>query len=325
MSSATALPAPSAPDHVFGALALELRGDAPVTRAALAQVEVGVLAALIARDLGRFAPEVASLELVLVGAHYDPVEVLRPGWPLHRELGDLAARASQPAPEFAAGDAGDTAQPAGHIIAFGAHDGRLPGALAPSPDFIGAPLRLVPFVLRASPDARRSGAGAGVVARVGEAFERELLERGMAGAGTALAAQEAFGLQVEHARYLTVHDLAAMMAMQYDHAGLAPLWPLLETALLDPDGEAWLDEPPEPLVHYADHEARIALFTPAAWQARYAGGEPCESDECRERLGRRQQHFEARQRQYAAVLGAHGIVVNFVHCDHDADSRLALA
>lgn len=324
MSSATAPPAPSAPVHVLGALALELRGDAPVTRAALAQADVGALAALIARDLARFAPEAAALELLTVGAHYDPVEVLRPGWPLHRELDELAARAPRAeVPAWAARD-GDAAVVGGHIIAFGAHDGRLPGALAPSPDFVGGPLRLVPFVLSASPEARRRGDG-GIVARVGDAFERELLERGMAGAGTALAAQEAFGLQVEHARYLTVHDLAAMMAMQYDHAGLAPLWPLLETALLYPDGEAWLDTPPEPLVHYAGHEARIALFTPAAWHARYAGDEPCDSDECRERLGRRQQHFEARQRQLAAVLGAHGIVVNFVHCDHAADSRIALA
>ena len=332
MSSASTPPAPSAAMHVLGALALELRGDAPVTRAALAQVDAGALATLIARDLARFAPEAASLELVTVGAHYDPVEVLRPGWPLHRELDELAARAPRahppsPGPEAPAPGVRQAREgiDAGHIIAFGAHDGRLPGALAPSPDFIGGPLRLVPFVLGAPPENRRSAVGdAGAVARVGDAFERELLERGMAGADTALAAQEAFGLQVEHARYLTVHDLAAMMAMQYDHAGLAPLWPLLETALLQPDGEAWLDAPPEPLVHYAGGEARIALFTPAAWHARYASDVACDSDECRARLGRQQQHFEARQRQVAAVLGAHGIAVTFVHCDHDADCRVAL-
>ena len=323
MSSAAAPLAPPAALHVLGALALELRGDAPVLRAALAQAEVGELAAMIGRDLGKFAPEASSLQLVTVGAHYDPVEMLRPGWPLHRELDELSARAQHAEGSPRAGrDGGGSGT--GRIIAFGAHDGRLPGALAPSPDFIGGPLRLVPFVLSAPPESRSSSDG-GLVARVGDAFERELLERGMAGADTALAAQEAFGLQVEHARYLTVHDLAAMMAMQYDHAGLAPLWPLLETALLQPDGEAWLDAPPEPLVHYADREARIALFTPAAWQAHYASGVAGDSDEGRERLGRQHQYFEARQRQYAAVLQAHGIPVNFVHCGHDADSRAALA
>jgi hypothetical protein len=289
--------------HVLGALALELRGDAPVAHAALAQAEAGELAGHIARDLASFAPEAAQLQLVTVGAHYDPVELLRPGWALHRELDQLAARAPKDVP---LGNA------TGRIVAFGTHGGQLPGALAPSPDHFGGPLRLVPFVLGGEP---------GIVAGVGDRFERELIERGMAGASTALAAQEAFGMQVEHARYLTAHDLAAMTALQYDHAGLAPLWPLLETALLEPDGEAWLDAPPEPLVHYVEGEARIALFEPRAWKQRYAGDEPCDTPECRETLEQRHQHFQARQRQIAAVLGAHGVAVNFVHCA-EADASL---
>ncbi len=315
MNSASSPRTPLPIVQVLGALALELKGDAAVARSALALAEVGALAALIARDLGTFAPEAASLQLVTVGAHYDPVEVLRPGWPLHRELDELAARA--PRPDAPRGAGPDGLPESGHIVAFGAHDAQLPGALTPSPDFLGGPLRLVPLLL---------GGDADVVARVGDAFERELLERGMAGADTALAAQAAFGLQVEHARYLTVHDLAAMMALQYEHAGLAPLWPLLETALLRPDGEAWLDTPPEPLLHYAEREARIALFTPAAWQARYAsqtlGATDARSgEENRERLGRQYQQFEARQRQFAAVLGAHAVAVNFVHCGSGAQAR----
>jgi len=293
---------PAQPVHVLGALALELRGDAAVAREALAQAAAGELGALMARDLATFAPEAAQLQLVTVGAHYDPVELLRPGWALHRELDQLSARAP--------GDA------AGRIIAFGAHDGQLPGALAPSPDHAGGPLRLVPFIL---------GGADGLVAHVGDRFERELIERGMAGAATALAAQEAFGMQIEHARYLTAHDLAAMTALQYEHAGLAPLWPVLETALLDPDGEAWLDAPPEPLVHYADGEARIALFEPRAWKQRYAADAPCDTPEVRAKLERQHQHFEARQRQIAAVLGAHGVAVNFVHCTEGEDPRTQLA
>lgn len=289
---------PAAPLHVLGALALELKGDAAVERSALARQDAGALSEKIARDLAGFAADTAALDLVTVGAHYDPVELLRPGWPLHRELDELAARAPR--------ERG--AEQAGRVIAFGAHDDQLPGVLTPSPDFAGGPLRLVPFALSGSPE---------LVARVGEILESSLLERGMAHADTALAAQAAFGLKVEHARYLTVHDLAAMMAMQYDHAGLGPLWPLLETALLQPENEEWLDAPPEPLVHYADGEARIALFSPAAWHARYAPEAPCDTPECRDKLNRRYQHFEARLRQISSVLGAHGVPVTFVHCDDD--------
>ena len=293
----TASNMPASSLQVLGALALELKPGSQPARDTLAQGDAGALSQLIARDLAAFTPEAATLQLVIVGAHYDAVELLRPGWPLHRELDQLAARAP--------------GSSEGRVIAFGAHDGKLPGALAPSPDFAGGPLRLLPLVL---------GGDADVVARVGDAFERDLMERGMAGAETALAAQELFGLQVEHARYLTVHDLTALMAMQYDHAGLAPLWPVIEAALLAPGHEEWLDALPEPLVHYADGEARIALFTPHAWRARHAAGTDVECD----RLERQFEMFQARQRQFAAVLGAHGIVVTFVHCPGDADARSSL-
>jgi hypothetical protein len=102
----------------------------------------------------------------------------------------------------------------------------------------------------------------------------------------------------------------AMVSMQYEHAGIAPLWPILEAALLAPDSEEWLDAPPEPLLHYADGEARIALLSPGAWRARYA----VDSHESGATLERHFAHFQARQRQFAAVLGAHGVPVTFTHC-----------
>jgi hypothetical protein len=115
-----------------------------------------------------------------------------------------------------------------------------------------------------------------------------------------------------------------MTALQYEHAGLAPLWPVLETALLDPDGDAWLDAPPEPLLRYAGGEARIALFEPLAWKQRYAAAAPCDTPQGREKLERQHQHFQARQRQIAAVLAAHGVAVNFVHCADGTEARALL-
>ena len=293
-------PSPTLPKsglRVLGALALELAPGSASGLAALMHPDAGALAEWIARDLAGFTPDAASLELITVGAHYDAVELLRPGWPLHRELDQLAARALR---------AGASS---GRIIAFGTHDGQLPGTLVPLPDYAGGPLRLLPFVL-----------GGDAASTVGQAFERELLERGMAGAETALAAQELFDCRIEHARYLTLHDLAAMMALQYEHAGLAPLWPIIEAALLAPDSGQSLDAPPEPLVHYAEREARIALFSPAVWRARYA----VDPDQDSGRLQRRFEQFQARQRQFAAVLGAHGVPVTFVHCDDGASASAAL-
>lgn len=297
-------PSRTADGRIRGALALELVPGSDAAHDALPQARAGALATLVARDLAGHHADAAALELVSVAAHYDPVELLRPGWPLHEELHQLAARAPR---VDGLGDGIDD-RAGGRIVAFGTHDDRLPGVLAPSPEFHGGPLRLLPFSLSGDRDA---------LARVSEAFEADLMERGMAAADTALAMQEAFGLRIEHARYLTLHDLVAMTALQYEHAGLAPLWPVLEAALLAPDREAWIDAPPEPLLHYAAREARIALFPPDAWRRRYATDA---SDDTR--LARAYAQFEARQRQFAHVLRAHGVEVNFVHCGVDAKADL---
>jgi hypothetical protein len=190
------------------------------------------------------------------------------------------------------------------VVGFGADAaGNVPQPLQADPAFAGGGLRVLPFVLHG-----------GRAAEVGIALEDMLLDRGMAAADTALAVQDGLGAAVEHARSLSVFDLAAMIALQYRNVGLEPLWPILETALLAPDGDAWLDAPPEPLVRYGDGEARIALFDPAAWHARYAHAQADEAV-----LARGFEQFQARQRQFAAVLEAHAVPVQFVHCaDGDA-------
>ena len=279
--------APVPATHVLGVFALELRADAlDGLRPALDQRAAGELAVCVARDLARLAPRTESLDLVLAAAHFDPAEVLRGGWPLHRRLHELQQRAP-----------GRGQEP--RIIAFGADAaGDVPSPFRAEVDLRGGALRVLPFLLGGDADTARE---------VSEILEAELLDRGMAAADTALAAQDGFGAAIEHARYLTVHDLAAMTALQYRNQGLDALWPILETALLAPDGRAALDAPPEPLVEYDKRTARIALFSPRAWQLRHApdgGIDP-------EVMPRIHAMFEARQRQFAAVLRAHGIEVVF--------------
>lgn len=293
----TASPSPKSRMVVRGALALELVPGSQPGRAALRQSEAGALAGRIGHDLSLLAPQVASLDLVLAGAHYDPAELLRPGWPLHRRLEELHARAPQ---------AGGP-----RIIAFGADaDGVVPQPLRAEPELHGGPLRVVPFLL--------VGEAAEVTA-VATAFEEILLERGMARAETALTAQDGFEARIEHARYLTAYDLAAMMALQYANVGLDGLWTLLETALLVPQREAWLDAPPEPLMRYAEGRVRVAIFDRDGWHARCA---PDEIDAAR--IERGFAHFLARQRQLIAILKVHGLDVEPVPCPAHADARALL-
>lgn len=283
------------PPHAAGVLALELSPGSGLSRDALAQDEAGALAALLARDLSALVEDAGALDLVFAAAHFDPAEALRPGWPLHTRLGELHHRAPR---------GGGQAR----IMAFGAdRDGAVPLPLQCEEELRGGQLRVLPFLLTGEPAA---------VAAIAGRLEAVLLDRGMAGAETALYAQQAFGTRIEHARYLTVHDLAAMTALQYRNQGLDALWGVIETALLAPGREAELDSPPEPLLRYARGEARIALFPPDAWRRRCL---PAGTEDDAARLGRLYELFQARQRQFAAVLRAHGIDVVFAHCTEPAE------
>lgn len=282
----------------LGALAIELTPGTLASRLALPQLQAGELAGMVARDLAGFVPDVQSLDLAVLAAHFDPVELLRPGWPLHTELGELVAGAPG-------------RRDAGRVIAFGSHEDRLPAALTPDANHVGGALRLLPFVLTGDAED---------LSRVAEALESTLLDTGMAHADTALLAQEGFGAQVEHARYLTVHDLCAMTAMQYEHGGLEPLWPLIEAALLAPHAEEWLDAAPEPLARYAGGRVRLAMMDIDVWAD--AGFAPPDTDAAA--LPRAFEHFARRQRQFAAVLQAHAIEVVFDHVGGGSDPRQAL-
>lgn len=280
----------------MGVFALELSGGNAPARAALPQELAGRLVELLARDMEGLVPGANAVDLVFAAAHFDPAEVLRPGWPLHRRLDELRQRAP-----------GREQGP--RVIAFGADlEGGVPLSLAADSGLHGGQMRVLPFLL--------SGAAEKVRA-LQENFEEVLLDRGMAAADTALLAQESFGARIEHARYLSVHDLTAIMAMQYQHQGLQSLWPVIETALLAPNQEEWLDAPPEPLLRYASGEVRIALLDPGAWQQR--DGRVATSDV--QELERAYEYFQARQRQFAAVLEAHGLPVTFAYCSGADDAR----
>lgn len=282
---------------VRGALALELVPGSQPGRAALGQTEAGALAMLLGRDLAELAAGVANLDLVFAATHYDPAEVLRPGWPLHRRLEELHARAPQSA---------DT-----RVIAFGADaQGIVPQPLRAELELHGGPLRVLPFLLVGAAEEATA---------VAERFEQILLERGMAQADTALMAQDGFAARIEHARYLTTYDLTAMIALQYRHVGLDTLWPLLETALLAPEEDAWLDAPPEPLLRYVDGTVCMAGFDRSGWQRRYAA-DALDAD----RIDRGFAHFQARQRQLSAILKVHGLDLITVPCPAHRDPRALL-
>jgi hypothetical protein len=283
----------------IGVLALELAAGSVPDKAALPAEQAGALAELVGRDLAQWAPQARELELSFAAAHFDPAEILRPGWAVHRRLHELQARAP-----------GRNHGP--RLLAFGADaQGDIPMPLQADPGLVGGSLRVLPFLFSGDPQTQQ---------QVADTLEETLLAQGMAQADTALLTQQAFGAQIEHARYLSVHDLAAMTSMQYDNLGLSALWPLIETALLAPHREQWLDAAPEPLLRYANGEVRMALFDPISWSDHY--GHARRDDP---HLRAVYEQYLIRQRQMAAVLEAHALPVLYVHCEVGHDPRAALA
>lgn len=267
--------------HCFGALALELSPEQASGRSVLERPEAERLAGFLARDLARLLPGVEALDGAFAAALFDPAELLRPGWPVHAALVGIA--------EVAPGARG------GRVIAVGAHEGQMPSAaLQPDARLEGGLLRLLPFALLGPADQ---------VAAVGRQMEEALLETGMAQAHTALAAQDGFGLALEHARFLSLHDLCALTAAQYQHAGLEAIWRLIEAALLAPESEEWYADEHGVQALFHAGQVRVADFSASAWNHRDGAEAPDPEAYTRHRRA---------QRQLLAILGAHGIAVEQV-------------
>jgi hypothetical protein len=103
------------------------------------------------------------------------------------------------------------------------------------------------------------------------------------------------GVRLEHARYLSRNDLLALTCVQYEHVNLAPLWTLLEAALLTPYRDESTMSARGLALRY--HEGKVEAQSPADWLRHQPGD-----------LSQRAHDFAGavfELRQYAALLDAH--------------------
>lgn len=256
-------------------LALEPVAGEPPARMTLGRDEAAALAQRVATDLQGLLPQVQSARLVLAGALFDPVELLRPGFPVWSTLDELARRVPR--------------VPLENVVAFGSHEGRMPAPLLePSTEYAGGPMRLLPISLLAP---------AALADELSTQLEIQLVGRGEAGAQTADWLMRTLGIRLEHVRYLSRNDLLALTCVQYEHVNLAPLWSLLETALLTPGREESTMSARGLSLRYAD--GAVLAQSPAQWLAGQAGAPAQRAHDFAGIV------FELRQ--YAALLDAHRI------------------
>lgn len=259
-------------------LALEPVAGEPPAQLTLTRDEAAELAALVAADLHALVPQVDAARLALAGALFDQVELLRPGFPVWATLDELARRVPRGRLE--------------NVVAFGSHEGRMPAQpLEPSPVYAEGPMRLLPMSLLAPAEQAEA---------LSEQLEIQLVGRGETGTLTADWLMRTLGIRLEHVRYLSRNDLLALTCVQYEHVNLAPLWALLEAALLTPYREEATMSARGLALRYA--EGKVLAQSPSQWLAAQTGGRG--PDENRQRA-----HdfagivFELRQ--YAALLDAH--------------------
>ncbi|MDQ6647290.1 MAG: hypothetical protein M3Y93_08660 [Pseudomonadota bacterium] len=254
-------------------LALELAEGEKLARLTLSRDEAADLADLIAADLHTLVPQVDAARLALAGALFDQVELLRPGFPVWATLDELARRVPRGKLD--------------NVVAFGAHEGHMPAQpLEPSAVFADGPMRLMPLSLLA-PEP--------LAEELSEELEVQLVGRGEAGALTADWLMRTLDVRLEHVRYLSRNDLLALTCVQYEHVNLAPLWSVLEAALLTPARAESVLSARGLALHYAQGE--VLAQSPAQWLAAN-GGDPTQ----------RAHDFAGiifELRQYAALLDAH--------------------
>ncbi len=259
-------------------LALEPVSGQVLPHLSLSRDEAAALAQHVARDLQTLIPQVLDSRLAVVGAWFDTVELLRPGFPVWATLDELAQRVPRGRTD--------------HVVAFGSHQGQMPApALQPASEFADGPMRLLPLSLLAP---------AALAAELSEQLELQLVGRGEAGALTADWLMRTLGIRLEHVRYLSRNDLLALTCVQYEHVNLAALWSLLETALLTPHREESVISAHGLALHYA--QGTVRAQSPAQWLEAQQALSTTDDD------GERRHAFAGlvfELRQYASLLDAH--------------------
>ena len=267
-------------------LAVEVDGSARPggqTSTALGRQAAMLLAEAMGADLSRLEPAVADCALVLAGALYDQIEVLRPGFPLLEALETIHRAGLRETPGFVPG-----------IIALGVEAGRrFPvAALNPGGDHWRGPLLLTPAVL-VGPVA--------TVDSVVASLEPRLLHEGRAGPPLREALAQHFGIRPVHVSYATLADLCALLNVQLENAGLLPLWELLQHAFVEHPGSARIELPEGNRFQLQDKVVTSPFLSLARWALDHPEPVP-------ERTAGYLRWTQL-QRQYATALDAYGLAV----------------
>lgn len=241
----------------------------------------------IAADLKALLPEAMGCSLITAGALFDQTQVLRPEFPVFRALESVPSRRGET--EF---------KP--RLVSIGAEQGAMPvGDLQPLEEIPLGLLQLLPVVLH-GPAER--------VTELGQAMEYRFLEEGQLSPHTATWMQTAFGIRINHARFMTLIDLNAMLRLQLDHFGFLPLWEILDTALTGHEDSLRVTSDSGMEFEWKDGAVHTEFQTFDHWATRGSGAQKIAA---RQALAEAYGDWTRELRQYLTTLKAHGVELQF--------------
>jgi hypothetical protein len=241
----------------------------------------------IAADLKALLPDISNCSLISAGAIFDQTQILRPGYPVFEALEAVPTKRS--AEGFRPG-----------LVSIGAEQGNMPVAdLQPLEDIPLGLLQLLPLAIQGPP---------GLVDSLGESMEYRFLEEGQLSAHSAAWLETAFGISINHARFMTLTDLSAMLRLQLEHFGFLPMWELLDAALNGQPNALRVESNGGKTFEWRDGAVFTGFETFDHWATQGAGAGVLAA---RQMLAGGYGDWTRETRQFLTTLRAHGLEVHF--------------
>jgi hypothetical protein len=266
--------------------ATRYHGVSPSRPRLLSKSDADQLLAHMSADLATLLPNSSRCSLVGAGALFDQTQLLRPAYPIFKCLEQSLRESGQ-----AQGS---------RLLSIGASNNRMPMAeLQPEDEIPLGILQVLPLIL--------CGPAADVI-ELGQEMEHCFLERGQLSPQSAQWLEAAFGIRINHARFMTLTDLRAMFHLQLEHFGFLPLWQLIDAALEESAVNLQVQSGTGPLFSWQDGAVHIEHQTFDHWAQR-GHGQTIEA--YRGKLAGGYADWTRQLRQYLTTLRAHAVEVAF--------------
>ncbi len=262
-------------------------GETPGRPALLDKAAAEQVLAHVAADLATLLPAISGCSISMAGALFDQTQILRPHFPVFEALQNLQ-QSSNPGSDFQS-----------RLLSIGADAGKMPvGDLQPIENIPLGLLQILPLLISGPVE---------LIDSLAAEMEHLFLDQGQLSAHSAKGLETHFQISVNHARFMTMVDLNAMLRMQLDHFGFLPLWELLDAALNVPDKVINTQNPNGPRFRWQDGAVH-GVFETFDWWAKYGGGVSKPADD--QQLQNAYAAWTREYRQYLTLLAAHSIKVN---------------